>query len=324
MSTSRKRTRDHQSQNGQRSIGSDQVSEQNGTTSKMDDSIPRVSGWSCQLVHHDALPTFLQDNEYLINHHRPQLSSFSECVKSAFRLHTETWNIWTHTIPFFWVVVFAVYQMSKPRDEMDLEHKMAYTPIFVASVFCFGASGCFHTFLCHSEEMHCLFSKFDYCGVIGMIVLSCTSWLYYGFYCHFYLQAFYIMAILCCGLVSICIVMHDKFSTPAYRIHRAILFISLGLSCGVPGINFIILNYGSGNYSYLPWLLAMAAIYVIGGVVFAVRIPERLKPGLFDIWFHSHQILHLCVVGGFTCCYIGITELSRIQIGTCDTLHQVA
>ncbi len=55
-----------------------------------------ISGWSSTLLHHDALPPFLKDNEYLKRHHRPQLNSILECVKSIFRMHTETGNIWTH------------------------------------------------------------------------------------------------------------------------------------------------------------------------------------------------------------------------------------
>jgi adiponectin receptor len=29
-----------------------------------------------------------------------------------------------------------------------------------------------------------------------------------------------------------------------------------------------------------------------------LRIPERVRPGLFDIWGSSHQIFHVCAVAG--------------------------
>lgn len=49
-------------------------------------------------VHHQHLPGWLRDNDYLLHGHRPQLHSFAECFRSIFRIHTETGNIWTHLI----------------------------------------------------------------------------------------------------------------------------------------------------------------------------------------------------------------------------------
>ena len=64
----------------------------------------------------------------------------------------------------------------------------------------------------------------------------------------------------------------------------SVLFITLGLSCALPGIHLIIIDINSTIFEYLPWLLSMAFIYIAGGVIFAIRIPERLFPGKFDVW----------------------------------------
>ncbi|VEL22534.1 unnamed protein product [Protopolystoma xenopodis] len=37
----------------------------------------------------------------------------------------------------------------------------------------------------------------------------------------------------------------------------------------------------------LGWLILMALLYITGAVIYALRIPERLWPGKFDIWFNS-------------------------------------
>lgn len=55
-----------------------------------------VAGW--ELVHHHALPEWLQDNEHILFGHRQALNSFRACFKSVFKIHTETGNIWTHLI----------------------------------------------------------------------------------------------------------------------------------------------------------------------------------------------------------------------------------
>lgn len=43
------------------------------------------------------LPDYLRDNEFIIGSYRPQQSVWSS-VKSVFRLHNETGNVWTHLL----------------------------------------------------------------------------------------------------------------------------------------------------------------------------------------------------------------------------------
>ncbi len=38
------------------------------------------------------------------------------------------------------------------------------------------------------------------------------------------------------------------------------------------------------NVAALGWLILMAVLYITGAVIYAVRIPERIWPGKFDIW----------------------------------------
>jgi adiponectin receptor len=41
-------------------------------------------------------------------------------------------------------------------------------------------------------------------------------------------------------------------------------------------------------------------------VLFALRVPERWKPGAFDLFFSSHQLFHICVVVAALVHYKGI------------------
>ena len=65
---------------------------------KAEDLARRVweAGW--EVVHHRHLPKWLRDNDFLVEGHRPPLNSFKACIKSIFRVHTETGNIWTHML----------------------------------------------------------------------------------------------------------------------------------------------------------------------------------------------------------------------------------
>ncbi|KAJ5901472.1 hypothetical protein N7495_002000 [Penicillium taxi] len=46
------------------------------------------------------------------------------------------------------------------------------------------------------------------------------------------------------------------------------------------------------------WYLAEALSLLTGVSVFVCRFPERLSPGTFDIWSHSHQLWHIFTVLG--------------------------
>jgi len=55
-----------------------------------------AAGW--MVVHHNHLPKWLRDNDFLVKGHRPPMNSYWKCLKSIFRVHTETGNIWTHLL----------------------------------------------------------------------------------------------------------------------------------------------------------------------------------------------------------------------------------
>ncbi|KAM3821649.1 progestin and adipoQ receptor family member 4 isoform 3-T3 [Vipera latastei] len=53
---------------------------------------------------------------------------------------------------------------------------------------------------------------------------------------------------------------------------------------------------GTGHPTSLRSYLIMDGLAFLGGVINISRVPERWKPGCFDYWFNSHQIMHVLVV----------------------------
>ena len=83
-----------------------------------------------------------------------------------------------------------------------------------------------------------------------------------------------------------------------FRVMRAGVFVSLGLSGVIPMLHTIIKNgaeisFGKGQ---IHWLILMALIYIFGATFYATRFPECKWPGRFDLVFQSHQIFHVMVV----------------------------
>lgn len=274
------------------------------------------------VCHFQHLPHWLQDNDFLHMGHRPPLPSFSACFKSIFRIHTETVNIWTHMVGCVMFIIVTIFFLTRPSFEVQLQEKLIFSAFFVGAIVCLGFSFLFHTLSCHSEMVVKLFSKLDYCGIALLIMGSFVPWLYYGFYCHYQPKVIYLTVVCILGVASIITSLCDKFSAPHWRPVRAGVFSAFGLSGVVPAIHYIFME---GLFSHISrksigWLALMGGLYILGALVYALRIPEKWFPGKFDIWFQSHQIFHVLVLAAAFVHYHGITEMAmhRVKFGGCE------
>jgi len=64
----------------------------------------------------------------------------------------------------------------------------------------------------------------------------------------------------------------------------AVLFAVLGFVSVVPVVHSVFIDDILSIVNVPAWLPFMAALYLVGGVMYAVRFPECLLPGTFDIW----------------------------------------
>lgn len=262
-----------------------------------------------ELVEQEKLPAFLNDNQFLLQHHRPQLNSVLECLRSVFMLHTETLNVWTHLLGAIGVTFLYAYHICYISPHW--QQTLIFSLFFVGAIICMAISAAYHALLCHSEAVFRLFAKFDYCGVILLNATSYFLWIYYSFYCLRLHRLFYVIFSATLSFIGIGVVIQDKFCEPRYMTFRACVFMTLGLISVFPGVHFITFeSFRTPATSSITWMLTMAVCYLLGGLVYAAKIPERYFPGKFDIVFQSHQILHVAVVGGVLLCYRGASLLA--------------
>ena len=75
------------------------------------------------------------------------------------------------------------------------------------------------------------------------------------------------------------------------------MFISLGLSGVIPTLHYIITDgfYHAMYDVALGWLALMAFLYIFGAIIYALRVPERIWPGKFDIWVSCQMECASCV-----------------------------
>ena len=266
-----------------------------------------IAHWAWQSQSFDKLPQWLQDNEYLTHEHRPPMNSFRGCFKSMFRMHTETWNIWTHFLGFIFFVVLClgIYVYGDYITFLFEDIEVYQLPVteqamlfcfFLAAMICLSCSTMFHLFLNHSQGVHRIFSSLDYSGIAILVVGSSIPAYYYGFYCQQIAQFAHIsiIGILCvaCVLVSL----WKKFATPNYRPLRFATFVLFGLYGFVPGTH-VVLREGLDNQYIIQGiigLLTMGGMYLFGAVLYVSQFPERFFPGKFNTWANSHQLFHIC------------------------------
>ncbi|XP_057966985.1 heptahelical transmembrane protein 2 [Malania oleifera] len=172
-------------------------------------------------------------------------------------------------------------------------------------VFLAGAMGCLvcsslsHLLACHSQRFNIFFWRLDYAGISLMIVCSFFAPIYYAFLCHPYYRLFYLVSITLFGILAIVTLLAPVLSAPRFRPFRAYLFLTMGFSGVVPAAHALALHWGHPQVLVaMGYELAMAVLYAAGAMFYVTRIPERWKPGAFDIAGHSHQIFHVFVVAG--------------------------
>ncbi|KAJ7064920.1 hemolysin-III related-domain-containing protein [Mycena amicta] len=249
------------------------------------------------------LPEWAQDNEWIVGGYRRIQYSWRGCLESVFGyLHNETVNIHSHLggavlFAYFLVTFQETFLKPYPTTWAD---SLALGIFLSCAIFCLLSSAIFHTSACHSEKVTGKCHALDYSGILVLIMGSQCAAIRYEFFCNPYQQAFYAILLCSIGTATAYVVLNPKYATPAYRGTRATLFIALGLGGVIPvthcvfrdGFHMVFIETGHW------WLIFSACLYISGGVLYANRIPECLAPGRFDYFFASHQIFHVCVVGG--------------------------
>jgi len=198
------------------------------------------------------------------------------------------------------VLMRRISQQSVFHKQDGSDKVIPRWPWFVflsGAMMCLVCSSLSHLLACHSKRFNLFFWRLDYAGISLMIVCSFFAPIYYAFYCNPYPRFFYLTSITVLGVLAIITLLAPVFSTPRFRPFRATLFLIMGFSGVIPAAHAVVLHWGHPHiFVSLGYELVMAIFYTAGVGFYITRIPERLKPGAFDIAGHSHQIFHVFVV----------------------------
>lgn len=173
---------------------------------------------------------------------------------------------------------------------------LSYIPIWplltniFSAFFCLGCSAVFHLYYVKSKNWSDFMSRLDYGGISVLIFGSAMPIMVYSFACEGEFIQRWVWVGLDALLCILCFVttLIKKFDSPKFRPIRASMFLLAGLAiivtliaiCAFPNDDKVETKW---------WQYAIGGVSYIAGVsLYVARVPERCKPGKFDLCGASH------------------------------------
>eukprot|EP00128_Syssomonas_multiformis_P000102 Colp12_sorted_trinity150504_noHs@18609 len=235
---------------------------------------------------HDA-HNFLQDNHYIKHGYRHE-HTIKDCLVSLFTLHNETLNVWTHLFALGYFIWLTYRCVNEPFVD-HYAHRIAFLAGTLPGCLCFMFSSLFHLFGCINERVYDILLRFDFSGIGILIGGSFITGTYFGFLCHPPAQQLYVSIFSVIGSI----VAMSTF-IPSFTNLRIYVFVGMIALSVFPLSHWVAVSHlEHGEYYFFFGVLCMLLLYATGFAAYLTRFPERISPGSFDIWGHSHQIWHV-------------------------------
>lgn len=175
-------------------------------------------------------------------------------MESLDHMHvTDLFEELTNKINDFSDKINTFIEHDKRREKNKYQHHLSEVfheqlisrwPLFVflsSAIICLGSSAIFHWFSAHSPVANEILSRLDYAGISILIAGSCYPPYYYFFYCEPIYRIIYLSFITIFALGIFIYSFETNFNKPHRRKLRGFLFLTLGISAGIPIIHFTLL-----------------------------------------------------------------------------------
>jgi adiponectin receptor len=146
------------------------------------------------LLRWNDLPSWQQDNKFILTGYRPISRSFRESLSSLQHVHNKIVNICSHLLGAVLFTIFPIYVYARARNyhaAIEVGDIIGFATFFFGVILCFFLSASFHTMSNRSEKEATYWNQFDYLGIAILIWGSIVPSVYYGFYCDPNLQKLY-------------------------------------------------------------------------------------------------------------------------------------
>ncbi len=265
---------------------------------------------SIDYLKEDEIDEWCKDNKYIKDYYRKTNQNWSYYIKSLFRLHNETVNIWSHLLGFICILSGTFYINFKYDIDKFFTQSLCFNIFTVCMMICYLFSSIMHLFYPKNESV-CHKTQFmDYLGINFLIASTFATFVYFAFYCDVTTQIIYYVSIIALSILILPISKMKIFMQYKFRWIRPTVFFIYASSFIVPIVHRIILREKNDNvYKIELWyFIISASMYIIGISFYITRFPERYKEGFFDIFGSSHQLFHIFVLLGGVFSLIGVLK----------------
>ena len=226
--------------------------------------------------------------DYILTGYRYPYSTLPQAIGSAFTIHNETCNFWTHFIPL-WFILYKIYHL-----QLSDSYWHPLLILLISQGMCYFWSSTAHLLSSMSTEIHQIMFVIDYSAISAVYMgcsIACSH--YYG--PHYISITSINVSSAFISLIALVVAAHTRFSSNDTR--SAYLKIT---AFTLPFISNSVLSYAkyftTGLGPTLVYHLLVTVLTIITGFAYGAKIPERFFPKKFDIFCSSHQLFHLFVV----------------------------
>mmetsp|Transcript_31002 Transcript_31002/g.35316 ORF Transcript_31002/g.35316 Transcript_31002/m.35316 type:complete len:322 (-) Transcript_31002:136-1101(-) len=219
-------------------------------------------------------------------------------TKSIFAWHNETINIWTHLLGFG----YFLYEFIRLINEDYALIEKSFLLIYLASaMICMFSSTLFHTYCCCKPRTAKIVFKCDLSGISILQSMSTTCGIYAAYRCEPELNYAFLGVNVVFLLALLIIVNIDALLAPEYKNLRLVcFFVKATFNIAVIVLWAIDSATPRETQLFLPTILEVMVIYLIGLFFYLTKMPESLfkTSRWFDYIFASHQLWHVFVFFG--------------------------
>ncbi|KOS20800.1 Uncharacterized protein ESCO_004355 [Escovopsis weberi] len=252
------------------------------------------------LLLYDDLPTPWRNNPHIKRGYRFAETKL-ECVKSAFNVSNEFFNIWSHALGLVLVLAVAFYFYPASNNF----YLSTTTDVLVAAIFFSMAcvtlvcSIIWHTMSAVADvNAISMFACVDYTGISLLIAASIMTTEYTAFYCDPVSRWTYMGLTALLGIGGVILPWHPFFNRSDMSWARVGFYVGLALTGFVPLLQLWITHGPAFVTSFYSPITKSLLVYFGGAVIYASKVPERWYPGMFDYIGGSHNLWHAAVLGG--------------------------
>jgi adiponectin receptor len=271
------------------------------------------------------VPEYVPVRPFIRNYYRINYT-FADCFWSIFALHNETVNIWSHLIGFcIWLRQYAAIRQDDIHNKAD---EFTQTSILLSYCLCLFMplfSTIYHSFY-SSVSCGCIFDYTKPGTGSSAVQLNLLRLDLFGILClwfsRLFLEGHYVWWCDRGTFYNVMMISSLLFIYCSFVLLRDMNLLALGplfILAHIPLISMVLFGLQTAPPSpdlsaHLVYSISGTVCAFVAFYVYKKNLPERWKPGYFDLFGSSHNIWHVFVWLGPTLVMRGFVFFLRYRV----------